>query len=100
MFSRLELNPLTLRFPDQDLRPCAEWKEAFIHHLATAKRARQLADRRDPAPRIHSLLDFSSSTNMAAPGHLGLLLAVSLIAPVVADSGDDFSNNLFSDLAP
>ncbi|KAH8680168.1 hypothetical protein BGZ61DRAFT_550873 [Ilyonectria robusta] len=32
--------------------------------------------------------------------HLNVLLAVSLIGSVAADTGDDFSNNLFSDLAP
>jgi hypothetical protein len=37
---------------------------------------------------------------MSAVGHFSLLLVISLIGPVAADAGDDFSNNLFSDLAP
>ncbi|KAF7554153.1 hypothetical protein G7Z17_g3123 [Cylindrodendrum hubeiense] len=37
---------------------------------------------------------------MLATSYLGFLIAVSLIQSVAADTGDEFSNNLFSDLAP
>lgn len=37
---------------------------------------------------------------MAATGNLKFLFAILFAGFVAADSGDDFSNNLFSDLAP
>lgn len=53
------------------------------------------------ALHFHSSLKNSSSTvAMSLIISLKLLLVLSFIGLVAADTGDDFINNLFSDLAP
>lgn len=58
------------------------------------------APRNNPENSLSYLTHQSFNLKMLAAEQLRLLIGASLVTCVAADSGDDFSNNLFSDLAP